>query len=155
MDQQEMERIMKEAATEVVETMFFTSIVTEDEAPDAPDGNGAVAVKVRFRGNPCGSFRMRLYAEPARQMAAVFLGDDGGGVSAEQLGGVMGELTNMIAGTALSKFDPKAKFCLESPVLLGGLETPRGTRTASRSLPLECGWLHLDLWVERESSDGQ
>ncbi len=147
-DRERTEQIIEEAATEVVETMFFTSVVGEDEVPDAPAGNGVVAAKVRFDGNPSGSFRMRLFEVSARAMAAIFLSTDDGEVSAEQVAGVMGELTNMIAGAALSRFDPKAKFHLESPMLIDGIETPAGVRTASRSLPLECGWLHVDLWVE-------
>jgi len=131
----------------VVETMFFTSVVGDDEVPEV-GGAAALATKVDFEGSPTGSFRLRLHEPAARAMAGLFLSVDDAELSEEQIRGVMGELTNMVAGAALSRLDPEAKFRLESPEPLTETQAPEGTRTASCALPLECGWMHVDLWLQ-------
>lgn len=147
-EQDQVNQTIAEAACDVVETMFFTSIVEENEPPDPAASAAGLATKVEFRGEPAGAFRVRLLHPVASAMAGVFLSADEEELSDDQINGVMGELTNMIAGAALSRLDPKGKFRLQSPESMTELAVPAGKRVGSCSLPLECGWLHVDLWVE-------
>ena len=108
------------AVADVLESMFFIETSGESHEPPVAE---AMAVEIRFDGDPPGRFQMRLTPDAARCFAADFLGEDAGSVSKNQSADVALELANMICGAVLSRLESSAFFRLDSPriVLAGGL----------------------------------
>jgi CheY-specific phosphatase CheX len=139
--------LIAEAARDVVETMFFTSVVEVNEVPERTAGDQDWAVRVDFRGVPSGTLGVRLSGKAARSMAACFLGAEEEELSQQQMWTVMTELANMIAGAALSRLDSEATFHLDPPVPVPGCLAECAEEGALCSLPLESGWMHLYLYT--------
>ena len=138
--------ILCAAAQQVLETMFFTTIVGERQGP--PEGP-AVAARVSFEGSPSGTFGLKLSAEAARALAANFLGvENDEEVSAAQTGEVICELANMVCGAMLSRVESGSTFQIAHPQLDAGEEPSDGA--VARYLDLDNG--ALTLWVR---FDGQ
>ncbi|MGE5567996.1 MAG: chemotaxis protein CheX [Rhodospirillales bacterium] len=133
--------ILLAAARQVLETMFFTSIV--GERPGPPDGP-VVAARVSFEGDPSGSFGLKLSAGAARAIAANFLGvENDEEVTAAQTGEVICELANMVCGAILSRVESGSTFQIAHPQLAAGEEACDGA--TARYLDLDNG--ALALWV--------
>lgn len=134
--------ILFAAARQVLETMFFTTIV--GERPGPPDGP-VVAARVSFEGGPSGSFGLKLSAEAARAIAANFLGvEDDEQITAAQTGEVICELANMVCGAMLSRVESGSTFQIAHPQLAAAGEEPCDGAVA-RYLDLDNG--ALALWV--------
>lgn len=106
------------AARDVLNVMFFTDILEEGASYDGP-GPLAMQVRVRFRGEEAGEFRMEVDELAAGAMAGSFLGADGGEpLSEKEVAQVMGELGNMICGAFLSRYEKESLFDLSSPEVI-------------------------------------
>jgi CheY-specific phosphatase CheX len=113
-----LERSLAGAIDETLQTMFF--IVSEPESEPDPDRNGRPAVEalVAFTGDKDGRLQLRIGSREAAAMASDFLGLDEPEVTASHMHQVVGELANMICGSALSRIWPEGAFRIETPVVM-------------------------------------
>ena len=122
------ERILRQTAQEVLETMFFIGV--EGATSAAPGESARLWFQVRFQGSPPGTFQLGLPAMASGDIASAFLGvaseDDLADREAEN---VLLELTNVICGNALSRLESDSAFDLEAPVPIPdpGPISPSGT----------------------------
>ncbi len=137
--------ILNNAATQVLETMFFTSIMGERDTP--PDGP-VLSAMVSFHGAPSGRFALQLSADAARAIAANFLGsEDDSELTEQQIGDVACELANMICGAVLSQIESNSTFDIGHPELSSGAEeAPLDT---VRSFDLDTGALTMSVAFDR------
>jgi CheY-specific phosphatase CheX len=132
--------VLLEAAQQVLETMFFTSVMGDR---DAPPESPCVDARVAFHGAPSGVFGIRLSAPAARTITGNFLGaEDESEVTEAQIGEVVCEMTNMLCGAVLSKVESESTFDIAKPELA---PAPTGW---TRSLDLDSGALMLALSLE-------
>ena len=92
--------VLLSSSEEVLETMFFCSII------GPASGNGreeTISAKLRFEGIPSGTFTINVSTGAAREMSATFLGVEPHEVTENQLDQVVGELANMVCGNAMSR----------------------------------------------------
>jgi len=132
---QRFDNIVEEALTEVLETMFFTSVIG-----DAGDGGrgGLLWAKVDFDGQPSGWLSLGVSRSAASDMAETFLGLEepaGEQLSAE----VVRELANMVCGTILSRGESDTHFELSEPSLVAEPPAP----STRRAFELENGVVEL------------
>lgn len=143
----ELNQILSESAGEVLETMFFTSVL--GETFEKPGAAGWISATLSFRGSPSGRFGVRVPPDSARRIAAGFLGLEEEEVSAAQTGEVVCELCNMLCGSVLSRLEKDSLFELSHPEIdLAGVGCPE-VHTACRLLELEDGVLGAWLALER------
>jgi chemotaxis protein CheY-P-specific phosphatase CheC len=93
---------LRPAFTEVLETMFFTSVI-DICATGAAAGPPPIISRLRFRGDPSGVFEIGMTGDAARRLAAAFLGEDEQELSESRTGEVVCELANMLCGSFLSR----------------------------------------------------
>jgi hypothetical protein len=138
------QQAMFESATEVLETMFFTSLA----GVAAPAWNEAncLDASLTFGGGRAGAFGVHAPLAVARRIAANFLGADEDALTPEQIGQVLCELTNMLCGSTLCRLAKDTLVDLASPMLSAA--PPHDARVATRTLELEEGplavWLRFD-----------
>ena len=136
---------LADAVTEVLETMFFTTLAG-DVSPEAP-GAPWIAASLSFRGAPPGRFGVRLPLTAARVIAANFLGRDEESLSGREVGEVTCELANILCGSLLSRLEKNTRFELSQPAFT--LEVPGGQaedQPVRQRFELEEG--PLELWLE-------
>jgi CheY-specific phosphatase CheX len=114
----ELDQALSDAATEVLETMFFTAISSDVEAALSPDGSW-ISAGLTFHGKPSGKFGVSVPVITGRKIAASFLGRDEAETTDAQAGQVVCELTNMLCGSVLSRIEKDTLFDLTSPQLRG------------------------------------
>jgi len=138
-----------DSASEVLETMFFTSIVGDAAREDS--GAGSLSASLTFRGNPSGKFGVSLSPGTPRSIAANFLGLEEEALSDAQIGEVVCELANMLCGSVLSRLEKHNRFELLQPELQPQ-EVPSSTECnrVSRVIALEEGT--LGLWLDLEQA---
>jgi len=134
------------AAREVLETMFFTTVL--DEPPEeAPEPSTELHAKLSFHGDPSGNFWLGVPERTARTIASNFLGaEDESELSQEKVAGVICEMVNMICGAALSRIESHSVFRLDTPTLVD--EAPQaedGPNVLHCRLSLEEGDLQVFL----------
>lgn len=112
MPQIDVQRILLESASEVLETMFFTGVAEEDSSEDA---QSLICAELTFHGKPSGRFGVRVPPKTGRMIAASFLGLDESEVADRQVADVICELTNMFCGSVLSRIEAGARFELMHP----------------------------------------
>jgi CheY-specific phosphatase CheX len=135
--------ILCAAARQVLETMFFTTIMGER---DDPPGDPMVEARVSFEGDPSGSFGLRLSAGAARSIAANFLGlEDEAELAPTQVGEVACELANMICGALLSQVESGSTFQIAHPRLAASGDAPAWNGAAAQFFDLDSG--AMALWV--------
>jgi CheY-specific phosphatase CheX len=140
--QSDLAEAIQAAAMEVLETMFFTSVLDESEgAPDAPP----VLASLDFHGTPSGSFQVELARPAAVCLAADFLGTDAEEICDERAQEVTCELANMLCGSILSRIEPDALFDLSHPEPLVRLSEGAGV---SQVLFLTGGNLRASIRLE-------
>ncbi len=133
--------ILCAAAQQVLETMFFTTIMG---ARREPPGDSALEPRLSFDGNPSGSFGLKLSAGAARAIAANFLGvEEDSELTCAQIGEVACELANMICGAMLSQVESDSTFQISHPSLAEPQAVPAGA--VERFFDLDNG--ALGLWV--------
>ena len=97
-------------ASQVLETMFFTGVVSAVEEDSRPV---AFPKTVCFQGPPDGKLCVCMQPEAITALAAGFLGVEPKEVTAAECDQVTGELANMICGSVLSRCAPNSFFHLE------------------------------------------
>ena len=97
----------------VLEQMFF--VTPAEGSGDETARAAALAARLDFEGQPCGSLLLRMDAEAARSIAADFLAEDTETVTPRQVEDVLFELANMICGAALSSLESGISFRLGPP----------------------------------------
>jgi CheY-specific phosphatase CheX len=127
-------RVVHESLADVLEKMFFISIL--DETPDtAPlPVQEEMAARLSFEGKPSGSLTLQLNRFVARSIAGDFLGAEQGELSDSQVGEVVCELANMICGSVLSRVENAVTFRLATPEIVNPDQAPDGA--AIYSVPL-------------------
>jgi CheY-specific phosphatase CheX len=108
-------RLLSESAQNALETMFFA-------IPDAVSTGGGrpagelFASRLTFQGTPPGKFGLLISEPLARNLAESFTGcDDPASLTSDDVSSVIGELTNMLCGVALSELEAHANFDLSTP----------------------------------------
>ena len=119
MEPNEIQTALAAAVEEVLETMYFSTVLASAEgtAPSEGGGTPAITVKLRFEGSPSGGVRVGVPMKLARVVGAGFLGREEIEVSDSQAEEVVCELANMICGTVLSRLESKATFQITHPEL--------------------------------------
>lgn len=143
----ELEAILSESTSEVLETMCFTGVLGKADSADCSVER--VAVGLTYRGHLAGRFGIRASLITGRNLAGSFLGTDEEHVSKEQASLVLCELANMICGAVLNRLAAEARFELSHPEVqpAGGMET--WDQTATTLLQLECGAIEVGINLGR------
>lgn len=137
------EELLEQAVIAVLENMFFT-------APAGPVGPHPAApvveARLGFHGPLSGTLTVRVSQDAARTLAAAFLGEDEGALSAALPGQVVCELANILCGRLISNLEEE-RFVLEPPELIpAGRQQNLGVPlTAQRSFAIENGILTVSL----------
>src|SRR5581483_9447783 len=105
----ELDQVVSEAAAEVLETMFFTSLAEEGEPPPPIDGP-CVCARLSFSGARSGRLGVRVPQATAREIAASFLGLEGPELTETRVDDVICELTNMVCGLVLGRAEGDGLF---------------------------------------------
>jgi CheY-specific phosphatase CheX len=145
MQPSELEQMLAGSTSEVLETMFFTTV---DEIVDGPatEDEQWVSAGLPFQGEPSGRFSVRASVRTASVLAASFLGRDEQELLPQHAGEVICELTNMVCGSMLSRLESKAHFELLTPELnTWESEGPVGAEVVSCTFRLEEGILGVRL----------
>lgn len=109
-------RLLTESAEKALETMFFAMPDQVSMNPARPAGD-LLAASLRFQGTPPGRFGMLISEPTARTLAGNFIGcEDASALARTEVEGVIGELTNMLCGVALSELESHSNFELTTPV---------------------------------------
>ena len=145
----ELDQLLSDAAGEVLETMFFTSLVEEGEPAPSTDGPW-VCAQLSFSGARAGRLGVRVPVGTAHEIAANFLGLEGQDLTEARVDDVICELTNMVCGLVMGRMESGGLIELTKPEL-GSRETgcSRGEPAACRTLALEGG--AMEVWLEWET----
>ncbi|MGD0796905.1 MAG: chemotaxis protein CheX [Acidobacteriaceae bacterium] len=123
----ELATLIPKCCSEVLEAMYFTAVLgavsaaaAPEPAPDAEDELAAIpapdlAFSLHFAGDVSGRFGLRLHPDTARTLASNFLGEDPSALSPTEVSEVIGELTNMLCGSVMSRVEGEHKFILSHP----------------------------------------
>lgn len=113
-------KALRDAISEVLETMCFMCPVPVKEPPKNPDPREHwTVVELRFGGNQGGNLRMYFPWALAVEMANGLRGETDLIPEAEETQDVLKEVTNMVGGSLLHSLDPEAKVSLQLPEILG------------------------------------
>jgi CheY-specific phosphatase CheX len=107
------------AVEEVLETMFFSSVLASSNTPE-PTGEGAEPVfraSLAFQGDACGNLGLAIPIHLAQVVSSGFLGMEEQEVSDSEVGEVVGEMANMICGSVLSRLESESTFHISHPEL--------------------------------------
>jgi hypothetical protein len=111
--------VLEAAAIDVLETMFFADAMPAEA--DTPEiGTDALVCALEFEGALCGSFGVAVDRDALQVLCCAFYGEDGV-ASPAQVGDMLCELANMIAGSTLSRYVPGHSCKLSSPVVCEAL----------------------------------
>lgn len=149
MELSELNRMLSGATQEVLESMFFTTLMG---APDdsADSGSQWISARLAFHGDPPGNFGVRMPLETGRQLAASFLGGESE-VTESQTGEVICELANMVCGSMLSRLEKESRFELSSPEIEACEAACPQDVTASCAFGLEEG--PVVVWLRWENTE--
>jgi len=143
----DIERALSDSAAEVLETMFFTTLL-EDGEPVADSAGQWISAQLSFHGNPPGHFGIRIPLATGRRLAANFLGLEEQTLTGQQINEVTSELANMLSGSVLSRLEKGSSFVLSQPeVESSEAASPPGV-TAQQTFQLQEG--PLAIWLELE-----
>ncbi len=115
-----LQRGLSDAIEETLQTMFF--IVGDPDAPPDREARPEMEAVVAFTGDMAGRLRLRIASSEAAAMASDFLGVNEPEITVAHMDQVVGELANMICGSALSRIRPQGAFRIETPVVSSPLE---------------------------------
>lgn len=99
------------SAEQVLETMFFTGVVSSGE-PCVPGCPEMITRSVAFEGPPDGQLCVGVMPQTAAALASSFLGLDPENVTLPDCEQIAEELANMICGSVLSRCAPASSFQL-------------------------------------------
>src|SRR5579864_9143636 len=135
------------AASDVLETMFFSSVVGEAPVSAEPFAS-AVGARLEFSGARAGAFAVRLTEDAARTVAANFLAEETAEPSPAHVQEVIGELANMMCGSVLSRLDRGAHFDLGTPVIVDAAALGADPEAVSRDFDIGDGEVAVFLWMD-------
>ena len=142
---QDLECRIAPAVKDVLETMFFSSILDSGELDLRA---ASIAVRVPFEGESSGVQEIRISEPGARSLAASFLGEDEESLDREQVEQTACELANMICGAVVSKPEFGGCLVLGSPQLLSSANECADPATAiRRDFPIANGTLSVLLFT--------
>lgn len=114
-------RALRDAISEVLETMCFLCPVPVKETPrNRPARHQWSVVEVRFAGEGCGFLRIHFPMEIAQEMARSLIGKFERECPEEEVQDVLREVTNMVGGGLLQRLDPDARTTLFIPRVIEG-----------------------------------
>ena len=144
--------ILNAAASEVLETMFFTVVFGERPDPVSGTDEGCpapplVVARLYFLGQPSGDFCVALTEPAARTIAGNFLGaEDASELAPASVAEVVCELANILCGAVLSRVDNLANFKLCHPELISSMDLlTLESATAGATYDLGDGLLRVRL----------
>ncbi len=138
--------LVPDCCSEVLESMYFTVVLSADYTP----ASCAYEVtdyhyRLRFEGEVCGTFGLCVNAGIARSLAANFLGEEEQTLSCQEISETMGELSNMLCGSVVSRASSVRTFALSHPErILRERFTQEDTVNAFH-LQIDAG--HLTVWI--------
>ncbi len=112
---------LEASISDVLETMFFCTFAVENPGdqgpgPEESDASGWLAARIDFGGALKGSMCLRLPHGLAAVLTADFLGVEQDMVDDRQVGEMVKEILNMIAGNTFTRFDSGMTIDLGIPV---------------------------------------
>lgn len=135
MQSAEIQAWMREAASEVLETMCYMQIVGPLEGK--LDGETDwVSTTLKFRGGPSGVFGVSAPYAVARTMACNLLGEDEAEGERQRVADAVGEISNMICGGFVRHFGKESVFDLTHPISDFALTAPEPSAVVA--------WLQAD-----------
>jgi len=143
------QQLLDEAVTEVLETMFFATPL----GPAEPQSGAPVLdARLVFQGHPSGALNVCFSTASAKSLAAGFLGEEEDALTDAQPGEVVCEFANMLCGSLVSKLEDDEQFDLSSPELalsepVAGA-SPENLIMARQSYELDNGILTVTLHLE-------
>jgi hypothetical protein len=145
-------RCLREAAAEVLETMFFLGIDREvgwDEVAAKPHHY----VEMDFQGAAEGRLELAVSNDLAPVLAAGFFGKDESELAPPDISAVIRELANMLCGSVLSRLENGSLFELGAPQSMAtDLETESRIGAGHRRVfDLGYGDVKVCFWMWRES----
>jgi CheY-specific phosphatase CheX len=140
--------VLAEACSEVLETMYFTGVMSNEFA-SAPINGEWICMRLEFRGFRTGCLGVRTPLRTARILAESFLGAEPETISETNCEEVLGEMTNMICGAALKRLAHEQRSDMSHPET----ESPSWSdswlhHTVARMFELEEG--ALGIWLDWE-----
>ncbi len=115
-------RALRDAISEVLETMCFMCPVPLKEPPKNPDPEEHwTVVELGLGDRGAGSLRIYFPWALAVEMANGLKGEADLIPEADEIQDVLKEVTNMVGGSLLHKLDPEAKISLQLPRVLGDM----------------------------------
>jgi CheY-specific phosphatase CheX len=146
--------LIDSCCAEVLESMYFTSVIEIAHQPMATPvaSDLGYAFALRFAGDLHGTFGLYLEAANARTLAANFLGEEEDALSVQEVSEVIGELTNMLCGSVVSHIEGSSKFALThpEPIASGTLESRQDAETLFTTLVTDTG--PIQVWIELDPS---
>lgn len=114
---------MTASISEVMETMFFIPVETEENQNTGKPGlSGKThSCRLTFKGDMNGAFVICVPENLLGEMTCNFLGEDPANLSEELLNGTLKEMLNMVCGNALKRFESSLPYELGIPKVI---ETP-------------------------------
>ena len=145
MPQTETKSLIVEASTEVLESMCFTGVVGE-MAGSSVYGGDCISARLYFSGATSGELGISASLTTATTLAAAFLGEDPSQLTSSQIAEFLGELSNMICGSTLSRMAGNGVYKLSHPTSETCFPSylPNGTR---QTIQLDRGELFIWLSV--------
>jgi CheY-specific phosphatase CheX len=135
------------SATDVLESMYFTSVMGLSEVPFTGAG---LTARLEFKGELSGSFVLRMNLETARLLAANFFGEEEeSDVTETAIADMVGEMANMICGSVLSRMETESHFKLSHPLVEDAGDLMQGMdRGVHQLLETDSGVLALCLTTQ-------
>ena len=138
------------AVPDVLETMFFELLAEAPEMGSLAPVDLLDSSRVDFEGSARGYLIVAAPSSLSASLAEAFLALEDQGAPESNIEFVLGELANMLCGSALGRFQPEGTFRLSTPV------THHGRTLAEQSepgfpwirFPLDSGPLLVGLRLE-------
>ena len=111
------------SAEEVLETMFFCSVFGQAASQPAFD---AISARLRFEGDPSGTFTVGISLGAARLITANFLGLEPKETLPNDIEQVTSELASMMCGSILARNTTQQTFLLNHPEIVELTNAPPG-----------------------------
>jgi hypothetical protein len=140
MPDRDLQVLLAETMRDVLEMSFFANILEETMPEPWTTPLPSMAARVEFSGAASGSFLLVAAPLAVRTLALEFMGDsaegrdvEGVGVDIERMQGVVAdeevfkELTNILCGSVLSRFQADRCCNLSQPVVCSGERMAGGT----------------------------
>jgi CheY-specific phosphatase CheX len=121
----EFSSLIRECSSEVLDTMYFTTVLSSTPLESTESGaDQLLSYNLQFVGDVSGRFGLHLNRNTARTLAANFLGETESDLSYSDIAEVVGELSNILCGSVMSRVEGEHPFVLSHP--LAGSQTLTG-----------------------------